>query len=118
VNLKVADSTALFILLSADGAINRTGTGAVNNSEHDLFIGLTQDRLFEQFMAGVDEGVFQHTGRYVLPDPKGQICTLTLSFQVPTDAEGRDSVGFEFIYGSEAQGPPGQIGQLVNWSWR
>lgn len=113
ISLKVAEKAALFILLSADGTVNRSGTGAVNNIEHDLFIGRTQHPLFEQFMAGVEANIFQHTGRYTYPDPKGQLCILTLSFQVPRNAEGRESVGFEFIYGSESEGPNQQIGQMV-----
>lgn len=113
ITLKVADTTVLLILLSADGTVNRTGTGTVNNSEHDIFIGCTQDRLFEQFMAEVDEGIFQHTGRYTYPDPKGHLCTLTLSFQVPRNAQGRDYIGFEFVYGSESEGPNQQINQMV-----
>jgi len=113
VSLKIADSMALFILMAAEGTVNRSGTGAINNSEHDLFIGLSQDRLFQRFMDGVDEDIFQHTGSYVYPEPKGQLCTLTLSFQVPPGADGRDNVGFEFVYGSESEGPNRQINQMV-----
>jgi hypothetical protein len=39
VTLHVADEQALVIMLAADGAINRMGTGSVSNTERDLFIG-------------------------------------------------------------------------------
>ncbi len=113
ISLKIADTQALFILISAEGTVNRSGTGTINNSEHDLLIGVSQDRLFQQFMDGVDEDIFQYTGSYTYPDPKGQLCTLTLSFQVSPGADGRDSIGFMFVYGSESEGPNRRINQMV-----
>src|SRR5262249_33807988 len=46
VTLKVGGEQSLFIMLGADGSINRVGTGAVDNAERDMFIGRTDPALF------------------------------------------------------------------------
>jgi hypothetical protein len=48
VKLDVAGRQALFIVLANDGLVNRLGTGAVTNTENDLFIGRTNDPVFAQ----------------------------------------------------------------------
>ena len=41
VTLRVNEEESLFVLVAADGSINRLGTGSVNNTDRDLFIGKT-----------------------------------------------------------------------------
>lgn len=108
VTLEIDGVRALFVLLARDGAINRLGTGAVDNSERDLFIGQSQEGLFERYLARVPEEIFQHAGRYELRERAGADCELQILFH---GAAG--STGFEFHYGAESEGPPREIVELV-----
>lgn len=109
VKLDVADRQALFIVLAHDGLVNRLGTGAVNNTENDLFIGRTNDPLFAQLRAQVRPEWMEHFGSYDVPSKAGSTCTLSVLFK----AAGGDEGGLRFVYGSESQGPPGDICQFV-----
>ena len=109
VTLEVDSSKALFILLAADGTVNRLGTGSVNNTENDMYIGITKDSLFVKLLSKIDVGWFEYQGSYDVPDKKGKICELTVLFR---HDDGRES-GFNFIYGSESEGPPDDICQFV-----
>jgi hypothetical protein len=109
VKLDVADRQALFVLLAEDGLVNRLGTGAVNNSENDLFMGRTNDPLFAQLRAQIRPEWMEHFGSYDVPSKAGTTCTLSVLFKA---AEGNEG-GVRFVYGSESQGPPGDIRQFV-----
>lgn len=108
VTLDADQGRALFIVLTDDQSVNRLGTGAVNNDENDLFIGKTDDPLFLQLRAMVRPEWLQHFGRYDIPSKVGSICKLTLLFKFAAE-EG----GIEFSYGSDSQGPPGDIVHFV-----
>lgn len=108
INQEVDGQPSLFVLLANDGTINRIGTGAIDNSEKALFIGQTGDGLFERFMEKVDEAIFENSGAYKHPDPKGRACKLELAFRRPSGP-----LGFEFHFGSESEGPPEEISALV-----
>ncbi len=109
ITLKAGDNRALFILLAADGSINRQGTGAVNNQEHDLFIGVTKEPLFDQLMTYLDDEMLRFMGGRDLPDQKGVPCMLSIGFSF----RSADDNGFGFRYGSESIGPPHEIVQFV-----
>jgi hypothetical protein len=109
VKLDISDRQALFVLLANDGAVNRSGTGAVNNTDNDLFIGRTNDPLFEQLRAQIRPGWMDRLGSYDIPSKAGITCTLSVLFKTTEGEEG----GVRFVYGSESQGPPGDICQFV-----
>jgi hypothetical protein len=109
ISLETGGKTALFILLAADGSINRMGTGAVNNKDKDLFIGVTKKTLFDQLMACLDDGMLKHTGGYDVPERRGVTCKLSIGFSFTNGKED----GFGFRYGAESSGPPGEIAQFV-----
>jgi hypothetical protein len=111
ISLEVNEQPALFVLLAADRTVNRIGTGALDNVEKALFIGATADNLFEKFMQKVSEDMFEHAGCYAQPEPKGQPCKLTMAFRRP-----KDPVGFEFSFGSESEGPPEELAELVKYA--
>ena len=113
ISLEIGKDMALFILLGSDGTVNRMGTGAKDNFEKAMFVGRSGDGLFAKFMALVDEGMLRHGGKYTLPNPQGQLCTLKLLFQIPKSWRGQDSIGFEFVYGADSEGPPAQVSDLV-----
>jgi hypothetical protein len=109
VKLDVAGRQALFIVLANDGLVNRLGTGAVTNTENDLFIGRTNDPVFAQLRAEVRAEWMDHFGSYDVSPKAGSTCKLTLLFKANEGEEG----GVRFVYGSESEGPPGDICQFV-----
>lgn len=109
VTLEIGDKQALFILLAADGTINRFGTGSVNNKDNDLFIGVTQEPLFKQLLSNLDDDMLDHMGGYDVPEQHGIPCKLSIGLAFAGDYEN----GFGFRYGSESQGPPEEIIQFV-----
>ncbi len=108
VTLKIDQDIALFILLAADGSVNRMGNGSLEHREKALFIGISEG-LFAQFMEKVEDEIFAHAGRYTLPKPKGPLCTLTIVFQLSEE----ENTGFEFVYGAYSDGPPHEIKELT-----
>ncbi len=110
VDLEVESERALFILLHRDGSINRTGTGSFPIQDHDMYIGLTKGELFAQLLVEVDDGWFSHQGTYDIPDKVGKECLLSI---LMWHSDGAVS-GFKFRYGSESEGPPGDICEFVS----
>lgn len=103
VSLKINEESSLFVLLDRHGSINRSGSGTVDNTEGDLFIGLTDPTVFRSVLSQLDGEPLKHLGqRFEYRNPRGPLCKLALMFQF---ADGT-SDGVEFLYGAESQGPP------------
>jgi hypothetical protein len=109
VTLNISDKPSLFVLLAADGSINRLGTGAVKNRDNELFIGVTKEPLFDRLMTNLQDSWLDHMGGYDVPDQQGAPCELSIAFSFGKDNDN----GFEFRYGSESQGPPEDIARFV-----
>ena len=45
ISLKVDEELTLYALLAADGSINRLGTGTINNTEKEMFIGVISEPM-------------------------------------------------------------------------
>lgn len=103
----VAGKQLLLINLNKSGAISRAGDGSKENMKR-FFLGRTEPSTFEAFMTKIDEALFEMTGRYELPSPKGDISVLTVSFT----GENLDT-GFEFRYGVDSEGPPEEFIEIV-----
>jgi len=99
----------LFILVGADGSINRLGTGTLHNSDKELFVGKADISLFHAIRAGLSDEMLQFTGGYSLPDQRGIPCVLTVALRF----QDQTSDGFEFRYGTESNGPPGELAEFV-----
>ncbi len=102
ITLEVGENQVLFILLAEDGSINRKGDGTTNCVDNDFFIGITNDKLFEQLKPYITEEMneFLHSS-YDIPEKKGRICNLKILFK-----SGEIETGVEFKYGELSQGPP------------
>ncbi len=109
VTLEADEKQLLFVLLAADGTINRLGTGEANNKDNSLFIGITREPLFDQLMTNLDDDMLGHMAGYEVPDQRGMPCKLSIALSF-TNAEDN---GFAFRYGSESQGPPDDICEFV-----
>lgn len=110
VGLTIDGAQVLFVMLAADGTVNRLGDGSIGCTDRDMFIGRTQDPLFAEFMASVDTAIFAHQGSYDVPEKTGKLCQLRVLFGLK-DSEACE--GFEFRYGSDSQGAPREIANLV-----
>ncbi|MDP5172565.1 MAG: hypothetical protein NWR72_20150 [Bacteroidia bacterium] len=103
------ESTILSILLTASGQVNRMGDGTGDPASAGVFMGTTEEPLFEEWISLLDEELMEMAGRYEFPDPMGTKCKLTIAL------EGNDeSTGFEFVYGIDSLGPPEEIMELVH----
>jgi hypothetical protein len=108
--LKIGQEQALFVMLSSDGAINRLGTGAVDNNERTMCIGKTDTSLFERLRSMVTPELLQFGGQMLSdPNPKGQPCKLMVGFK---KKDGKELM-IGFGYGSESQGPPPAVCKFV-----
>src|SRR4051812_11596193 len=82
VTLLVGGEQSLFIMLGADGSINRVGTGAVDITERDMFIGHTDPALFRDLRAQIKPELLAWCGQSrAAPDPQGKVCELTVGFK-------------------------------------
>jgi hypothetical protein len=113
VTLKVNNDTALFMLLAEDGTVNRMGDGSTTNTDREMFIGRHPEPLFARFISRITPDLLEHQGAYDLPNRKGANCELTLLLGYRGSER---SAGFKFIYGSESQGPPREIAELVRYA--
>jgi len=109
VTLEIGDRRSLFILLAKDGSINRQGTGTIDNQDKELFIGVTEDLLFEHAITYITDDMLKYMGSYDLPDKKGLPCRLSIGFQFDYGEEN----GFDFVYAAESEGPPDEIAELL-----
>lgn len=109
ITLKVEDDLSLLVLVATDGSINRLGTGTINNTEKEMFIGVTDPKLFESIRPHINPNVIRWIGGRADQAPKGKICELTIWLFLPNKEERT----IYFKYGSESIGPPPEVSRLV-----
>ena len=98
----------MFILLSADGNIQRSGSGRMGEVKSDLFVGQTNEPLFNKVKEVIKDDVLQIIGKKMtLPNPVGEICTLNLFFSVDNVLQQ-----IVVVYGQQS-GLPLEILQIV-----
>jgi len=117
ITLEVNAERLLFLLLSMDGSINRQGSGNFKNKNPDLFIGVTDPVVFksvrshltdDMLQAGEQNGLLGHTFQF--NDQRGASCKLEVRF---FSKDGTAAGSFAFLYGSESEGPPRFLTDLV-----
>lgn len=110
IGLEVNADRLLFILLSADGSINRIGSGNFKDKNRDMFVGVTDPAIFERVRSHLTEAMLQGLGHsFQLQNIRGAPCKLTLIFQF----NDRTSGPSEYLYGSESAGPPSDVVDFV-----
>ncbi|MEM9984538.1 MAG: hypothetical protein AAF804_05520, partial [Bacteroidota bacterium] len=93
--------TLLHLVMTRGGMVNRIGNG-----EHPggrMAMGRPEDPIFEDWLNAFRQvdAKLEHSGRYHLPEPKGEPSELSISLS------GEDfDQGYAFYYGSESMGPP------------
>ena len=109
ISLKVEGTTVLFVLLANDGTINRIGTGSPQNTENDMFIGITGEPLFQRLLSHLTDDMLKYTGGYDVPDKEGPECRLSIEFMFSDGATD----GFGFLYGLHSVGVPRELANFV-----
>jgi hypothetical protein len=110
VGLHVGGQQALFALVLSDGSVNRMGSGLVNASDREMFIGKASPELFQQLRSKITPGVIHFLGqRLAAPNPIGKHCELTVGLKY---ADGREAAS-AWRYGSESQGPHPEVVDFV-----
>ena len=99
------------LMLSASGAVSRMGDGTGDPANTKLCMGHVDEAIFTEWVAALDEAILAWTGRYVMPGSEEKTCMLSLSLS----GENLDT-GFEFTYGMDADGPPEEIVNLVDFA--
>ncbi len=109
ITMQVADNHVLYIMLSADGTINRKGDGSPNCSDNDLYIGRTTDQIFEELKLSIPADIDKYLEKtFDDPHKKGRNCDLKIMIK------GADiETGVQFLYGELSQGPPPEYRTLV-----
>ena len=78
VTLEIDGKPSLAILLTHEGLVNRMGSGTVDNTERDLFIGRANEPLFAQLRDKVQPEWLLHPGAYDVPEKVGRTCELSI----------------------------------------
>ena len=108
-HLKVDDDLSLFGLLAADGSINRLGTGALNNTEKEMFIGITDPKLFQSLRARITPDLLKWVGGRADQNLRGKVCELQIHLMLAN----RTEQSIYLKYGSDSKRPPPEVSQFV-----
>src|SRR5215831_1850976 len=104
----VNDRPALALVVVADGGIHRMGSGSMDNEDTQLFIGVTDPKLFEQVRAHITTDLLKWIGYRWDSEPKGKTCILKIGFQLPK-GKGR-MIGLK--YGSDSLSLPSEVARF------
>jgi hypothetical protein len=99
----------LSLYMSRSGAVNRAGSGDGDPARALPCMGRSSESLFEQWIEALSSELLAHAGRYEFAERQGEDCQLTLTL----GGEAFET-GFAFRYGTESQGPPEEIAELVS----
>ena len=98
------DQTALSMLLSRDGTVNRQGSGALP-PEKVAAVAKTDGAAFRKVIELLDERAFQHAAVYDHPDKSGTPVRYRIAF-IRSDLR---QVVFEFRHGTESRNLGGML---------
>jgi hypothetical protein len=110
IDLRISDEPALFILLAADGLINRLGTGEVGGKERSLYVGKIDQPILSELLSKVTPELQQWHGKF-LADPKAE--GLSCELQVSVKDESGPRLATAWKYGTESLGPPPEVCTFV-----
>jgi hypothetical protein len=109
VTLHVDDKQRLFVMLTSDGTIRRSGDGSESCDESDLFIGGTDGGQYRSISTQSATILDRWLGQFSDPKALGKRCKLVLGFK---SKDGSELVSV-WEYGTSSQGPPPEICTFV-----
>lgn len=108
ISLVINEKSSLFLMMGSDGLVNRQGAGEEDSNDARLFIGQVNRSLFTDLIGGFRDEVLLNPGTFVIDEIVGKKCLLSIGF-----SSGADEVNFKFEYGTDSEGPPGEICDFV-----
>jgi hypothetical protein len=102
IEMSIDGAPALVLVLSADGAVNRGGSGKAGPVEKDVFIEQTDGTFFREVVTAFDPSWLDKAGIYALPGRVGPRHILKLSLL----CIGRPPVVLAFDYRLDSGPPP------------
>ena len=112
ISLVVNEEQVLALRVSKNGALNRMGDGSDDPKMRLMFMKRIEEPLFDRLMEILSVDLLSMVGRYTFPDPKGDHTQLLITLEGDNEAE----TGFEFVYGSDSEGPPEEIIDFVEYA--
>ncbi|MEM8889860.1 MAG: hypothetical protein AAGD28_17930 [Bacteroidota bacterium] len=112
ISLVVNEEQVLALRVSKNGALNRMGDGSDDPKMRLMFMKRIEEPLFDRLMEILSVDLLSMVGRYTFPDPKGDHTQLLITLEGENDSE----TGFEFVYGSDSEGPPEEIIDFVEYA--
>ena len=112
ISLVVNEEQVLALRVSKNGALNRMGDGSDDPKMRLMFMKRIEEPLFDRLMEVLSVDLLSMVGRYTFPDPKGDLTQLLITLEGDNDIE----TGFEFVYGSDSEGPPEEIIDFVEYA--
>ena len=112
ISLVVNEEQVLALRISKNGALNRMGDGSDDPKMRLMFMKRIEEPLFDRLMEILSVDLLSMVGRYTFPDPKGDLTQLLITLEGDNDTE----TGFEFVYGSDSEGPPEEIIDFVEYA--
>lgn len=81
IDIDISDKNSLAILLAKDGTINRKGSGVIDSLDKDLFMGITNDKIFDSLMNGISNDLLTYCN-ITSPncDTAKQTCKVEIAF--------------------------------------
>lgn len=107
--LAAPDRTLLSISLSADGSLQRMGSGRLSAGREELLFTRIPETVFSDFRRSVPAYLTEESGAWDIPQKSGTELILTLMFSAP-----EETVELRFRYGSESEGPPDDVVRVVH----
>ncbi len=106
--LHVSGTQRLFLMLSADGTIRRSGNGSAECLDTSMYIGMDDGTAFAMAKSLATD-VQQWIGSYVAPEQCGDSCRLVIGLKA---SDGSEEIS-EWEYGLQSEGPPPEIVRFV-----
>jgi len=98
----------LFLMLSSDGTIRRSGNGSAGCLDTSMHIGKDDGTAFAMAKSLATD-IQQWIGSYVAPEQCGDLCHLVIGLKA---SDGSEEIS-EWEYGSQSEGPPPEIIRFV-----
>jgi hypothetical protein len=111
IEVDISNKNCLAILLAKDGTINRSGSGTVDSTDKDFFMGIIKEKIFDSLLETVSNDLLSYCGQTLLNcDTTKQTCKVTISF-----SDNKSDTGFDYcINGTLNDLPKPMIDYITN----
>jgi len=81
IEVDISNKNSLAILLVKDGTINRKGSALADSTDNDLFMGITNEKIFDSLMKTVSDELLSYSNKAnPFCDTAKQTCRVKISF--------------------------------------